>query len=206
MALCFLLDLYITRTCTDGYRDACECAHSHFNVSLTVRDKVTLKTVSTNRNLLGRETRAEAESSRGPSTYQPNALPLGSQKSAHKIYMYISCPPYHQLLPEEVLDVQVLQGDEEVVQAHNHDEGVASQTLPAVHKCQGLIVRQQPVGPVLSLVVSRRFWVWVWIWMASDIVVKDSPPPPPTHTHTQPSQRPTPSQFCLGVKWRQVFV
>ena len=34
------------------------------------------KTVSTNHNL-SRERRAEAESNRGPSAYQPNALPLG---------------------------------------------------------------------------------------------------------------------------------
>ena len=42
----------------------------HFNVSLIVRDKVTR-----------RERRAEADSNRGPSAYQPNALPLGQTGS-----------------------------------------------------------------------------------------------------------------------------
>ena len=42
---------------------------SHFNVSLIVRDK-SHKTVSTN-NKFRRERRAEAESNRGPSAYQP---------------------------------------------------------------------------------------------------------------------------------------
>ena len=49
---------------------------SHFNVSLIVRDKVTNKTVSTDYNF-SRERRAKADSNRGPSAYQPNALPLG---------------------------------------------------------------------------------------------------------------------------------
>ena len=42
---------------------------SHFNVSLIVRDKV------------ARQCSAEAESNRGPSAYQPNALPLGQTGS-----------------------------------------------------------------------------------------------------------------------------
>ena len=46
---------------------------SHFNVPLIVRDKVT-KTVSTDYNF-GSERRAEADSNRGPSAYQPTALP-----------------------------------------------------------------------------------------------------------------------------------
>ena len=54
---------------------------SHFNVSsLIVRDKH--KTVSTNHNFK-RERRAEADSNRGPSAYQPNALPLG-QTGSHE--------------------------------------------------------------------------------------------------------------------------
>ena len=53
---------------------------SHFNVSLIVRGK-RHKTVTTDHNLFLREGRAEAESSRGPSAYQPNALPLGQTGS-----------------------------------------------------------------------------------------------------------------------------
>ena len=56
---------------------------SHFNVSLIVRDKVT-KTVSTDHNLSG-ERKSEAESSRGPSAYQPNALPLGQTGSLKQV-------------------------------------------------------------------------------------------------------------------------
>ena len=52
---------------------------SHFNVSLIVRDKVT-RQVSTGHNF-PRERRAEADSNRGPSAYQPNALPLGQTGS-----------------------------------------------------------------------------------------------------------------------------
>ena len=52
----------------------------HFNVSLIVRDKVT-KTVSTNHNLSGEKGEAETEWSRGPSAYQPNALPLSQTGS-----------------------------------------------------------------------------------------------------------------------------
>ena len=48
---------------------------SHFNVSLFVEGQ-SHKTVSTDHNLW-RERRAEADSNRGPSVYQPNALPLG---------------------------------------------------------------------------------------------------------------------------------
>ena len=53
---------------------------NHFNVSLIVRGK-RHKTVSTDHNLFLRERRAEAESSRGPSAYQPKALPLGHNGS-----------------------------------------------------------------------------------------------------------------------------
>ena len=47
---------------------------SHFNVSVIVRDDVT------NHNFW-REMRAEAVWNRGPSAYQPNALPLGQTGS-----------------------------------------------------------------------------------------------------------------------------
>ena len=53
---------------------------SRFNVSLIVRDKVTNKTVSTDHKL-GSERRAETDSNRGPSAYQPTALPLGQSGS-----------------------------------------------------------------------------------------------------------------------------
>ena len=54
---------------------------SHFNVSpVIVRDKVTTETVSTDHNFW-RERRAEAVSNRGPSAYQPTALPLGQTGS-----------------------------------------------------------------------------------------------------------------------------
>ena len=46
---------------------------SHFNVLLIVRDKVSVHKPQP----FWRERRAEAVSNRGPSTYQPNALPLG---------------------------------------------------------------------------------------------------------------------------------
>ena len=59
---------------------------SHFNVSLICEGqshKTTDITVSINNNFLLRERRAEAKmSSRGPSAYQPDALPLG-QTSSH---------------------------------------------------------------------------------------------------------------------------
>ena len=45
--------------------------------------------VSTNHNLFERERWAEAESSRGPSAYQPNALPLGQTGSRRKLAMNI---------------------------------------------------------------------------------------------------------------------
>ena len=48
---------------------------SHFNVSVG-SDGQNHKTVSTNHNF-GRERRAEADTNRGASANQPNALPLG---------------------------------------------------------------------------------------------------------------------------------
>ena len=59
---------------------------SHFNVSLIVRDSH--KTVSTNHNSW-REGTAEAESNRGPSAYQPNALPLGQTGSQLRFTEFI---------------------------------------------------------------------------------------------------------------------
>ena len=51
----------------------------HFNVSLIVRDKVTRQCPQT--TTFERDRRAEADSNRGPSAYQPNALPLGQTGS-----------------------------------------------------------------------------------------------------------------------------
>ena len=52
---------------------------SHFNVSFIVRDKCTRQCPQTTTSEGKR--RAEADSSRGPSAYQPNALPLGQTGS-----------------------------------------------------------------------------------------------------------------------------
>ena len=54
---------------------------SHFNVSLIARNKVTRQCPQT--TTFWRERRAEAESNRGPSAYQPNALPLSQTGSSH---------------------------------------------------------------------------------------------------------------------------
>ena len=53
---------------------------SHFNVSLIVKGTKSQDSVHKPQLFL-RERRAEAESSRGPSAYQPNALPLGQTGS-----------------------------------------------------------------------------------------------------------------------------
>ena len=53
---------------------------SHFNVSLIVMNKVTRQCPQTTTSFR-RKRRAEAESSRGPSAYQPNALHLGETGS-----------------------------------------------------------------------------------------------------------------------------
>ena len=45
---------------------------SHFNVSVIVRDEITIKTVSTD-HTISRQRRAEADSNRDPSACQPNA-------------------------------------------------------------------------------------------------------------------------------------
>ena len=52
---------------------------SHFNVSLIVRDKVTTRCPQITTFLERKE--SQAESNRGPSAYQPNALPLGQTGS-----------------------------------------------------------------------------------------------------------------------------
>ena len=62
---------------------------SHFNVSLIVRDKVISKTVHKPQPSW-RERRAETESSRGPSAYQPNALPLGQTDSLASLWNAVS--------------------------------------------------------------------------------------------------------------------
>ena len=75
---------------------------SHFNVSLIVRDKVTIQCPSTDHNFR-RERRAEADSNRGPSAYQPNALPLGqtgSQSLASRIS--VITPGLQRLKPDAV--------------------------------------------------------------------------------------------------------
>ena len=54
---------------------------SHFNVSLTVRNKVTRQCPQT--TTFWSERTAEANSNRCPSAYQPNALPLGQTGSHH---------------------------------------------------------------------------------------------------------------------------
>ena len=56
---------------------------SHFNVSLIVRDKVTRPCPQTT-TFEETERRAEAVSNRGPSAYQPTALPLG-QTGSHAL-------------------------------------------------------------------------------------------------------------------------
>ena len=57
---------------------------SHFNVSVG-SDGQSHRTVSTNHNLFEEKRRAEAVSNRGPSAYQPNALPLGHTGSQQRI-------------------------------------------------------------------------------------------------------------------------
>ena len=62
---------------------------SHFNVSIGSDGQIH-KTVSTNHNLFElRERRAEAVSNRGPSAYQPNALPLGQTGSHTETVRFI---------------------------------------------------------------------------------------------------------------------
>ena len=55
----------------------------HFNVSSIVRDKVTRQCPQTTTFEKKEERRAKAVSNRGPSAYQPNALPLGQTGSLY---------------------------------------------------------------------------------------------------------------------------
>ena len=58
---------------------------SHFNVSVG-SDGQSHKIVSTNHNLFEEKGEAETVSNRGPSAYQPNALPLGQTGSLNAQY------------------------------------------------------------------------------------------------------------------------
>ena len=58
---------------------------SHFNVSLTVRGKVTKERPQTT-TFEEKGRTAEAESNRGPSAYQPTALPLGRTGLTEEIF------------------------------------------------------------------------------------------------------------------------
>ena len=72
---------------------------SHFNVSLIVRDSH--KTVSTDHNF-SRGKRAEADSNRGPTADQPNALPLsqtGSDDNAHTFVPHMSASHPEDIKP-----------------------------------------------------------------------------------------------------------
>ena len=62
---------------------------SHFNVSVG-SDGQSRRTVSTNHNLFEEKGEPKPVSNRGPSSYQPNALPLGQSGSqGHKASSYI---------------------------------------------------------------------------------------------------------------------
>ena len=61
---------------------------SHFNVSLIVTDKVTRQCPET-AIFEERERRAEADSNRGPSAHQPNALPLGQTGSRRESGLFV---------------------------------------------------------------------------------------------------------------------
>ena len=69
--------IYVTTSMALALRWA--AIESHFNVSLIVRDKISRQCPQT--TTFWRERRAEAESNRGSSAYQPNALPLGQTSS-----------------------------------------------------------------------------------------------------------------------------
>ena len=65
---------------------------SHLNFLLTATDKVTR--MPTNHNLLKRkESRRGIKSNRGPSAYQPNALPLGHTGSQTLLLLHKASPP-----------------------------------------------------------------------------------------------------------------
>ena len=61
---------------------------SHFNVSLIVRNKVTRLCPQT--TTFEEKRRAEAVSNRGPSAYQPTALPLGQTGSHRECYLSLT--------------------------------------------------------------------------------------------------------------------
>ena len=65
---------------------------SHFNVSVG-SDGQSHKTVSTNHKLFLIERRSEAVSNRGPSVYQPNALPLGQTGSQSGSWLSVALRP-----------------------------------------------------------------------------------------------------------------
>ena len=76
------MNIYLSLHChrqNDSYIKMGSGRH-HFNVSLILTDKVTNETVSTD-HTFWRERRAEEDSNRGPSAYQPKALPLGQTGS-----------------------------------------------------------------------------------------------------------------------------
>ena len=68
---------------------------SHFNVSMIVRDKVTRQCPQTTTFSKRRET--ETESSRDPSVYQPNALPLGQTGALKSCEIYKQRPPQSRI-------------------------------------------------------------------------------------------------------------
>ena len=81
------LHIYLSLHCHHQY-DSCikmGSEESHFNVSLTVRNKVTRQCPQTT-PLFWRERRAEAVLNRGPSAYHPTALPLG-QTGSHNVHI-----------------------------------------------------------------------------------------------------------------------
>ena len=67
--------LYLNDFCIKMGSDA-----FHFNISVG-SDGKSHRTVSTNHNLFEEKRTAEAVSNRGPSAYQPNALPLSQTGS-----------------------------------------------------------------------------------------------------------------------------
>ena len=75
---------------------------SHFNVSLTVRDKVTRQCPQTT---AFEDKRAKMDSNWGPSAYQPNALPLGQIGSCLNEEGMRSLYGYNYIQTESVIKV-----------------------------------------------------------------------------------------------------
>ena len=69
--------------------DSCIKMGSDFNVSLIVTDKLSHRPVSTNHWRRG----TGAESTRGPSVYHPNALPLGQTGSRRYVVSTVLLVP-----------------------------------------------------------------------------------------------------------------